>query len=285
MALASDETTMHPAAGTKATIADAFDGASGEYETIGPEFFELFGRALVDRAGLAPGMRVLDVGCGTGAALLPAAEAVGPTGRVLGIDLAPGMIDRVGRAVAGRGWQHVNVRLGDAEDPPVTEPELDCILAAHVLFFLPAPESALARYHQILTSGGTLAFSTWGPNDPAWKPVYQALFRHIPEGSTPTILPSRDAFSTDESITELLDDAGFTAVQHETITYDVVYASADEWLAWNRSHGARAFWDAIPTEKLPAARDDTRAALRDMVDADGRLHMVTPVRYTVAQRT
>jgi O-methyltransferase / aklanonic acid methyltransferase len=63
-----------------------------------------------------------------------------------------------------------------------------------------------------------------------------------------------------------------------------VYDDPEQWLRWSRSHGAIAFWDAIPADKL----DDARAAATDVLEsmraADGSLHMVTPVRYSVATR-
>jgi ubiquinone/menaquinone biosynthesis C-methylase UbiE len=54
-----------------------FDRVAGAYGTVGPDFFSYFGRRLVDHIGIHRGGRVVDLACGTGAALVPAAEAVG----------------------------------------------------------------------------------------------------------------------------------------------------------------------------------------------------------------
>ncbi|NDL60264.1 class I SAM-dependent methyltransferase [Phytoactinopolyspora mesophila] len=269
---------------TKTVVADAFHAASAEYEQVGPEFFALFGRTLVEKAMVEPGMRVLDVGCGTGAALLPAAEAVGNTGRVLGIDLAAGMVERVEQAIAERGWTHAEAKQGDAEDPPADPAGWDRILAAQVLFFLPDPAQAVTQYHRRLKPGGVLAFSSWGPDNPDWAPVHRALFSHIPEGSMPKLTPSGGTFKSDDTISELLESAGFASIEHETITYDIVYDDPEQWLRWSRSHGAIAFWDAIPADELETARNEATAVLESMRTADGTLHMVIPVRYTVAMR-
>lgn len=55
----------------------------------GPDYWDYFGVRLVEHAAIPPGARVLDVGCGTGSSLLPAAEKTGPRGHVMGIDICP----------------------------------------------------------------------------------------------------------------------------------------------------------------------------------------------------
>ncbi|WP_166346053.1 class I SAM-dependent methyltransferase [Phytoactinopolyspora limicola] len=273
-----------PQPDTKTTVAAAFHTASTNYERIGPRFFDLFGHQLVEYADVRPGMRVLDVGSGAGAALIPAATATGPSGRVLGIDLAPGMVRRLTEVIDGRGWSHVSAQLGDAEDPPADPAGWDRILAAQVLFFLPAPEQAVVRFHELLRPGGVLAFSTWGPDDPDWAPVYRALFGYIPEGAAPRLTPSGDTFKSDQHIAELLQGAGFDDIHHETTTYDVVYQDAEQWLQWTRTHGAVAFWEAIPPDRVASARADAITALDQLRAPDGQLHMPTAVRYTVTTR-
>ncbi|QSB16588.1 methyltransferase domain-containing protein [Natronosporangium hydrolyticum] len=269
---------------TKSVVAKAFQDAADDYERVGPEFFDRFGRELVARAGLRPGMRVLDLGSGTGAALLPAAAEVGAAGRALGVDLAPGMVARLDRALTAAGLRHAEARVGDAEDPPADEAGWDRILAAHMLFFLPNLTDALARYQRLLRPDGVFACSTWGAEFPEWKPVYEALYGQIPAGTMPRLLPQREAFASDDALRTALETAGFGKVEHETVAYEVEYRDPAQWLEWNRSHGARAFWDAIPAEKLAASRDAAKAALEPLRRPDGVLPMPIAVRYTIAHR-
>jgi O-methyltransferase/aklanonic acid methyltransferase len=67
---------MEPSDQDKARLSGIFDRASATYGQVGPGYFAHFGERLVERAGLAPGMRVLDVACGRGAVLFPAAQLV-----------------------------------------------------------------------------------------------------------------------------------------------------------------------------------------------------------------
>jgi len=73
-------------------IVGVFGRAASTYDRIGPQVFAHFGQRLVERAQLAPGAAVLDVVAGRGAVLFPAAQQVGPAGRVTGIDLSAAMV-------------------------------------------------------------------------------------------------------------------------------------------------------------------------------------------------
>lgn len=268
----------------KSVVARTFDGAATTYDTIGPAYFSRFGARLVEVAGVAPGMRVLDVGCGAGAALLAAAEAVGPDGHVLGIDIAPAMVERSRSAAAERGLRNVEVRTGDAEIPGVPAADRDRVLAAQVLFFLPELSRALRAYRHILTPGGVLALSSWGPDTKDWQAVQRAMFSFIPKDDVPRITPSGEVFRSDETVAAALTDAGFVDVTSTTETYDIVFDSADQWLSWTRSHGARAYWDAIPADRRADARAAGLAALAAVTADQGRVTMPTTVRYTTASR-
>src|SRR6478735_3172605 len=183
--------------GIKTVVARTFDDAAPSYETVGPEFFGRFGRRLVELADVRPGMRVLDVGCGSGAALVPAAEAVGPDGHVLGIDISAAMVERARATIKARGLTQAEVRSGDAEIPGVGPGDRDRILAAQVLFFLPDLMQALRAYRHILRADGVLAISSWGPDEKQWQDVQRALFASIPKESMPRITPSGEVFRSD----------------------------------------------------------------------------------------
>ncbi|MGH3281353.1 MAG: class I SAM-dependent methyltransferase, partial [Trebonia sp.] len=85
-----------------------FGPVAAAYDTTGTEFFTDLGRCLVACAGIRTGERVADLGCGAGAALIPAAVAAGPRGQVTGVDASPAMLARAARAARASG---VNVAL------------------------------------------------------------------------------------------------------------------------------------------------------------------------------
>jgi ubiquinone/menaquinone biosynthesis C-methylase UbiE len=101
---------------TKAGVAEVFGRAAPLYDRVGPRFFSHFGHRLVDLARIPSGARVLDVATGTGAVLVPAAAAVGPHGRVTGIDLSEAMIQEATEEISRLGLANVEVLQMDAED-------------------------------------------------------------------------------------------------------------------------------------------------------------------------
>src|SRR6185503_8189651 len=102
--------------------------------------------------------------------------AAGTDGRVVGIDLAPRMVQLTAAATAH--LPQVSVRLGDAQAPAFAPGTFDVVTAGLVLFFLPDPPAALAAYRSLLRPGGRLAFSSFAANDPRYTRAMQALAAH-----------------------------------------------------------------------------------------------------------
>jgi ubiquinone/menaquinone biosynthesis C-methylase UbiE len=122
----------------------------------------------LERIGLQPGQRVLEVGPGPGRLLIPAAQRVLPSGVVVGIDIQPGMIERLeGRAKAAN-IMNLTAILGDATRPIVPEASFDVALLAMTLGEIPDRAAALAQCFRALTPGGVLSISEMLP-DPHYQ--------------------------------------------------------------------------------------------------------------------
>ena len=116
--------------------------------------------AVLDRAGIRPGMRVLDAGCGPGRLTIPLARRVGREGEVVALDLQQAMLDRVARNVSRAGVSNVKLVVGslDAESPALrNKPVFDRILLVTVLGEIPDPVGALRALHSVLAPGGLLS--------------------------------------------------------------------------------------------------------------------------------
>ena len=108
-------------------------------------------------AAVAPGERVLDVGCGGGLDALVAAAAVEPDGEVVGVDMTPEMIERAEEAAGMAPWAHVRFIEADAERLPFADGSFDVALSNGCLNLSPAKPALLSEIHRVLRRGGRLA--------------------------------------------------------------------------------------------------------------------------------
>lgn len=114
----------------------------------------------VRHARLAPGERVLDIGCGGGIDTMLAARAVGPTGHVVGMDLLPDMCERasaVAEAAGVDGW--CELRVGQMEAIPLDDASVDVVISNGVINLSPRKSRALAEVARVLRPGGRLCVS------------------------------------------------------------------------------------------------------------------------------
>jgi SAM-dependent methyltransferase len=113
----------------------------------------------VAAAGLRDGEAVLDVGCGAGVDLILAALAVGPAGRVVGVDLTPEMVARARSNAAAAGLANVEVHAGLMEALPVDAGSMDCVISNGALSLSPEKPRALAEMARVLAPHGRAAVS------------------------------------------------------------------------------------------------------------------------------
>ncbi len=267
-------------------IAAAFDDASDTYDQVGVQWFQPIADGLVREVAPAPGERILDVGCGRGAVLIPVAAAVGATGEAVGIDLAPKMV-AAAAAEAERAGVRVTVRVGDAQDPDLPGRSFDAITASLVLFFLPDPAAALRSWRELLVPGGRVAVSTFGDYSLGWRRVDAVFTPYLPaDMQDARTSGSRGPFASDEGVEGLLAEAGFTDVRTANLQLRARFDSPEHWQRWTMSLGQRLFWAMVPVSERDQVRERAFAAVeRTRQDnADGGIGFDQQVRYTLGRR-
>jgi ubiquinone/menaquinone biosynthesis C-methylase UbiE len=248
----------------KQWLAGVFDRAAPTYDSVGDAYHDHFGRRLVEVAGVGSGASVLDVACGRGAVLLPATAAAGPSGRVVGVDLSPEMVQLARDALANAELRAVDVRVMDAEHLEFSDAEFDYVACAFGVFFFPHPEQAAAEFLRVARPGGTVALSSWTGDDPRWS-WEDELLRDV---SVERRAISR-AFDEAADLEALLRGVGFddegTHVEHR----DIVFASEDEWWAWKWSFSVRGILEQMDTDARDVYRSAAYEAMQPMREPAG----------------
>lgn len=135
----------------------------------GPVMDRVLGtQTTLDRIGLKPGQNVLEVGPGPGRLLIPAARRVQPGGEVVGLDIQPGMIERLKVRAAQAGVSNLKASLGDATHSNVPPESFDVIYFCTVLGEIPDRAAALYQCHVALKPGGLLSITEIFP-DPHYQ--------------------------------------------------------------------------------------------------------------------
>ena len=127
---------------------------------------------------LTPGMNLLDCGCGPGSITLGLGEAVSP-GRVVGVDIEPGMIEQAKAIARENGVNNVVFRVADIYDLPFADGQFDVVFSSAVLEHLADPVGALRSLRRVLKPGGLAAIirTDWG--EPFIVPGDESLSRFL----------------------------------------------------------------------------------------------------------
>jgi ubiquinone/menaquinone biosynthesis C-methylase UbiE len=229
-----------------------FDATADHFDDEPLAFWGRIGARTVARLGLAAGGHVLDVGCGTGASALPAAEAVGPSGLVIGVDLAARLVDRARAKAKDRGLDHVEFRVGDMTALGYPDGRFDTVISVFSIFFVPNMEALVGELWRMVRPGGRLAVTTWGPRifEPAYSRWLEAVRRERPD--LHSAFNPWDRIADAASVRRLLLDGG--AGDAEVVTEDGVQIlrSPADW--WTVALGSGLRWTIDQMGPVMAAR-------------------------------
>ena len=254
---------------------------------------EPFGRAVVDALAPRAGEHVLDVGCGFGTTTAAVARAVGPTGRVVGIDLSGPMIerarDRLAKA-AGDGLAPVELVVGDAQTGDLRGPH-DAVVSRFGIMFFADTAAAIAHISAAVRPGGRIAFVCW--RDMSENPWY-ALPNSVIVAALPSppplpspLTPSPFGFGNIGAVTELMSEDGWVDIEDRRFDADVPLGGVrglDGALEHAQSSLAgRLLFEQLPAERAEHVMQDVRAVLAHYED-DGVVRLPAAAWIVTARR-
>jgi SAM-dependent methyltransferase len=173
--------------------------AAGDYATLS-EYIREVGKHLVERVGVEPGMRVLDVACGTGNAAIPAARAGGD---VTGLDLVPELLDG-GRTKAAEVGVEVDWVEGDAEQLPFEDGAFERVLSTFGHMFAPRHRQTADEMGRVCREGGAIGICCWTPEGVTGD-LFAAMGSYLPpppDFASPPLL-----WGTEDHVREMFPSA------------------------------------------------------------------------------
>ena len=192
----------------------------------------------IAHAEITPGSVVVDLGSGAGVDCFLAARRTGRTGRVIGVDMTPEMVERARNSAAEGEWPNVEFRLGEIEALPVADGIADLVVSNCVVNLSPAKETVFAEAFRVLRSGGVLVLTDILASDELPETLHQDLEAHA---------ACLSGAVTAEATRAMLEGAGFTELRVEP--FEETRAPIEQWV--DGAAGGRSVVSALVRARKP----------------------------------
>jgi SAM-dependent methyltransferase len=208
-------------------------GGWGKWDRFFDEQMAFLNHRLVADARLRSGMRVLDLGSGTGYPGLLAAQIVGPSGSLVGVDLAEQMLVIADRKAKRLGLTNVTFHTGNATTLSFGTEAFDAVISRFCLMFLPEIPKALTGIVRMLKAGGWLSAAVWSsPDKNPYLRLPMDAIKQLIELPPPDVdAPGIFRLAKSGDLSEMLLNAGFTDVSEQEFIADVRFPTALEYVA------------------------------------------------------
>ena len=204
--------------------------------------------AFINRLNLRPGMKVLDVACGTGNLALPAARAGAD---VTGVDIAPNLVEQ-SRENAKREGLNAQFDEGDVEAMPYADASFDAVMTMFGAMFAPRPELVASELKRVCRPGGFIAMANWTPGGFIGQ-MFKTMSSHVPP---PPNMPSPPMWGVEENVRQRFGE-GISRLETklQTVTWAFPFSPAEVVEHFRLYYG--------PTQKAFGLLDEEKqAALR-----------------------
>ena len=265
---------------SKAKAAATYNAAADRFDSPDNAFWGRFGRATIDRLKLRSGMHVLDVCAGSGASALPAAEVVGPSGRVVAVDISDGLLALLERKALARRLTNIEVQSRDLLTLDSMSETFDAVVCVFGIFFLAEMAEGVRQLWGRVRPGGQLAITTWGPE--TFEPMNGAFWsavRHERPDLYRQFAPW-DLITTPQALRRLLADGGIgdAVIEAEEATHPL--PTPEAWWALVMGSGYRGTIDQLDD----AAGERVKAANLGFMASRSIVEIAASVVYSRARK-
>jgi SAM-dependent methyltransferase len=221
--------------------------------------------AMLDRAGIRRGDRVLELASGPGGLGLAAAARLGPEDEVVVSDVVPEMVTIAAARARERGLTNVRTAVLDLEAIDEPDESVDVVVCREGLMFATEPLRAAREIRRVLRPGGRLAVAVWGPRDqnPWLGLVFDAVAAQLGQPFPPPGVPGPFALDDTGTVTRLLAAATLVDIAVVEVPVPLHAATFDEW--WSRTRALAGPLATIVASLPDPTRDAIVERLRDAI--------------------
>lgn len=240
-----------------------FNAASDAFDASALGFRDNFGRETVEKISIRAGARVLDVCCGTGSSAIPAAELVGSSGFVIGVDLADRLVALAREKARRRALQNIIFRVADMLELDYQAESFDAVLCVFGIFFVPDMPAAVRELWRFVRPGGQLAITSWGRNvlEPADSAFWQSVLGLRPDLNK--VCNPWDRINDPEGLRRMLREGGVEAGEVITENSWHPVRSPEDWWTIVLGSSRRGAIEQLTPSELTAVKEANLAFIRD----------------------
>jgi ubiquinone/menaquinone biosynthesis C-methylase UbiE len=256
-----------------------YDEAVSEYEDASSDFWRHLSDHTVRLLELQAGERVLDVPCGTGHSAVPAAARVGPSGRVVALDVSERMAQLVRGKAAAHGLGNLEVGVADMARLGPPDAPFDAVVCVLGIFFVPDMAAALRTLVSQVRPGGRIGVAVFGESffEPLRTIFVEAVNHEAPDVE---VIEPWSRVRTEVELRELFTDAGLRNVAIEERVDHLPLVSAEDWWRIVMGSGLRAAVERLRQDAV----DRVRACCFESISRQQITALRTTSRYGIAVR-
>ncbi len=251
----------------QAHTAHVFNVVAEGYDREVLRFFPFSADQMIQILRPLSGWRVLDVATGTGVAALSAAHLIAPEGRVQGIDVSSGMLDKAFANIQRAGINNIDLYEMDAMNLEFRSDYFDALMCSFGIFFLPDMKQALSSWKQVMKPGAPIVFTSF--SDDAFEPLMSNFLEHLRVELPDFDFDTLQHLATEQACEELLTAAGYESIEVSNKNMGYHLRSVDEWweVLWHTA--LRGLLMQLPADALARLRSKHLEDIKQYEVEDG----------------
>ncbi|HXO39759.1 MAG TPA: class I SAM-dependent methyltransferase, partial [Candidatus Acidoferrum sp.] len=243
----------------------------------------------VDAAKVQPGMRVLDIACGTGEPAISIATLLAGSGEVVGMDFSSAPLKIGEERAAQRGLTNISFKQADAHELPFPDNSFDRITSRlGAMFFYDLP-IALSEMHRVLKPGGRAILLVWGPMESREQPYFHTtigtVLRMLPGAIVPESGRRMFALGSEGVLSRALWQAGFSHAEDQLVTVPWIWMGTPDQV-WEYFQDVAvpfaSLLQSIPAERRPEIDAEVFKAVGQYYDGTS-INFTATVNIAVAE--